>query len=229
ARDAWPTVPVGVNLGKNADTPLDAAEDDYRAVARAVTPYADYLAVNVSSPNTVGLRGLQEPERLRALLEAVIMDASGLPVLVKLAPDLSDASLRSAAAVAQRAGVAGIVATNTTLGRAGLRHDPGAPGGLSGRPLALRSREVLAVLRPETDLPIVSVGGIDGPEEAVARLRAGADLLQLYTGLIYEGPGLIARIHDGIVAEMARVGATGLDDLRRSHDPRSSDVLAGRT
>ncbi len=216
---AWPDVPVGVNLGKNAATPFASAADDYRTVARLAAPWADWLAINVSSPNTEGLRGLQDADRLRDLVAAVVEDADGTPVLVKLGPDLDEEAASAAARVVEAAGAAGLIATNTTVARAGLRHDPGRPGGLSGRPLQLRARATLRTLRAATDLPIVSVGGIDGPEEALARIVAGADLLQLYTALIYDGPGLVARVHDGLIRELDRTGATSLRELRRLAPP----------
>ncbi len=219
-RDAWPDVPVVVNVGKSREVPLEHATDDYLTSIRTLLPYADAIAINVSSPNTPGLRDLQDDEPFEELLRAVREAAGATPVLVKLAPDLSDRSLGRLAALCEATEVDGIVATNTTVGRAGLKLDPGAPGGLSGRPLALRAMQVLRVLRRSTSLPIVSVGGIDGPAEAIRRLEAGADLLQIYTGLIYEGPGLPRRIADGLVAELDRRGLSHVGELRS--DPRGA-------
>lgn len=215
-RGAWPDAPVGVNLGKNKTTPLDRAADDYRAVAAAMAPYADFLVVNVSSPNTPGLRDLQDEARLRELVAAARDGAPDRPVLVKLAPDLTDAALVGIAEHAPAWGVRGLVVTNTTLSRAGLRVNPGAAGGLSGRPLAARSRHVLQLLRPATDLPLVSVGGIDGPAEALRRFEAGADLVQVYTALIYEGPRMAVRILDALIEELERRGLQHVRELRTS-------------
>jgi dihydroorotate dehydrogenase len=184
---------VGINLGKNKETPLERAADDYVAALDATRTVADYWVVNVSSPNTPDLRRLQSREYLADLLGRVRKEAYRVPVFVKLSPDLDDAGLADAAEATRSAGCAGIIATNTTLARPdGLAFE----GGLSGRPLAARAREVLVRLRELVgpDLPLVSVGGIDSPAEARARLAAGADLVQIYTGLIYEGPGLIAGI-----------------------------------
>lgn len=219
-RDAWPDVPVVVNVGKSREVPLEHATEDYLTSIRTLLPYADAIAINVSSPNTPGLRDLQDEAPFEALLRAVRTSAGETPVLVKLAPDLSDRSLRRLAELCEATSIDGIVATNTTVGRAGLRLDPGAPGGLSGPPLAPRARQVLAVLRASTSLPIVSVGGIDGPAEAIRRLEAGADLLQIYTGLIYEGPGAPRRIADGIAAELDRRGLHHVRELR--NEPRTA-------
>jgi len=213
-RGAWPDVPVIVNVGKSREVPIEDATHDYLTSVRTLLPYADAIAINVSSPNTPGLRGLQDEAPFEALLRAVRAAAGDTPVLVKLAPDLSDRSLRRLAALCEETSMHGIVATNTTVSRAGLRLDPGASGGLSGPPLAPRALQVLRVLRGATALPIVSVGGIDGPAEAIRRLEAGADLLQVYTGLIYEGPGLPRRIADGIADELDRRGLRHVRELR---------------
>lgn len=214
---AWPDVPVGVNVGKTFDTPLEEAEADYRASVRAVRAVADYLVINVSSPNTPGLRTLQGPSRLPALLAAVRQEAVGVPVLVKVAPDLEDAELVALAGLAERHGASGLIAVNTTVARPFLgAEDPGEPGGLSGRPLAPRARAVLRLLRGATSLPLVSVGGVDGPQEAWDRLEAGATLVQLYTPLIYAGPALVARIVRGLERELDRSGAPSLEAWRRA-------------
>jgi dihydroorotate dehydrogenase len=182
---------VGINLGKNRDTPLPRAAEDYVAALDATRSVADYFVVNVSSPNTPHLRDLQTRAYLEELLGHVCAAAAGTPVFVKLSPDLEPRQLSDAVEACQTAHAAGIVLVNTTLSRPeGVCFD----GGLSGRPLAARAREVLAEARRRTDLPLISVGGIDSPDEARARLDAGASLVQVYTGLIYEGPGLVARI-----------------------------------
>lgn len=192
---------IGLNLGKNKDTPLDSAAEDYLALMRLFAPLADYLAINVSSPNTVGLRRLQGRDMLESLLGAVAqerqMSKVKCPVLVKLAPDLSDEELDDALDVILRTGMDGVIATNTTLGREGLRsRHREESGGLSGRPLRVRSEAALArvVKRLEGRLPVVSVGGIMSPEDAKRRLEMGAALVQVYTGLVYAGPGLVNKI-----------------------------------
>lgn len=217
-RGAWPDVPVGLNLGKTKNVPLERAAEDYLASLRELAAFADYLVVNVSSPNTPGLRDLQDESRLAELVHAVGEAARPLPLLVKLSPDLSDRALAACATIAERQGAAGLVAVNTTVSRAGLRVDPREGGGLSGPALAPRARSALRVLRGATSLPIVSVGGIDSPAEAIRRLEAGADLLQLYTGLVYEGPGLIPRILAGILAEMEARGLAGTTGFRGGAD-----------
>jgi dihydroorotate dehydrogenase len=199
-RTAWPSPRVGVNIGKSKAAPDDRAADDYATSARLLAPYADYLVVNVSSPNTPGLRDLQAVERLRPVLEAVrhAADAAAkrrVPLLVKIAPDLADEDVLAVADLAIELGLDGVVATNTTISRSGLRSDPtgvaqvGA-GGLSGAPLKERSLEVLRLLRTHAveALTLVSVGGVETPEDVEERLRAGATLVQAYTGLIYGGP-----------------------------------------
>ncbi len=200
-----PSFVLGVNLGKSKDTPLEEAAEDYVALLRRFLPLADYLAINVSSPNTVGLRRLQGREMLEGLLGRIAREraahaagSSGRkPVLVKLAPDLSEEELDDALEVILRTGMDGVIATNTTLGRAGLRSARREEaGGLSGEPLRARSEAVLrqVVKRLDGRLPTVSAGGIMSPEDAKARLEAGAALVQIYTGLVYAGPGLVKDI-----------------------------------
>jgi dihydroorotate dehydrogenase len=205
ARDKKAGDVVGINLGKNRDTPLEHAADDYVAALDATREVADYWTVNVSSPNTEGLRELQRKGPLTELLSKVRGGAGAVPVFVKLSPDLDDAGLDDAVAAAEAAGCAGLVATNTTLARPpGIEFD----GGLSGRPLAARSREVLARLRARTRLPIVSVGGIDGPEEARARLAAGADLIRS-TARSSSVARASRRRSSGVFPETAPAGALG--------------------
>lgn len=198
-------VPVGVSIGKNKATPVERAVDDYLTCVDALDGLADYLAVNVSSPNTPGLRTLQDAAPLGELLAATVARTRELataasrgqavPVLVKLAPDLTDEALDQALQVALAAGVRGIVATNTTLSREGVaaadRSVAQEAGGLSGAPLARRAREVVARIRRESDLPVIGVGGITTADDARAMVDAGADLVQLYTGLVYAGPALV--------------------------------------
>jgi dihydroorotate dehydrogenase len=195
------SVVLGVNLGKNKDTPLETAADDYVTLMRTFTPLADYLAINISSPNTVGLRRLQGREMLEGLLGAIAQERRTSkvkrPILVKIAPDLDDEELDDALGVILDAGMDGVIATNTTLARDGLRSKhQGETGGLSGRPLTVRSEEVLdkVVKRLEGHIPVVSVGGIMSPDDAKRRIDKGAALVQVYTGLVYAGPGLVKQI-----------------------------------
>lgn len=192
---------LGVNLGKNRETPLEEALQDYLTLVHIFAPLADYLVVNVSSPNTLGLRDLQAAPRLEALLrglqEARREHSPAPPLLVKLAPDLSEAELEESLAVILEQGVDGLILTNTTLERPALRsRHAGERGGLSGAPLTLRSRELLAWVarRVHGRLTLISVGGILDAAEARRRLELGADLIQIYTGLVYRGPGLIREI-----------------------------------
>ncbi len=197
------TTVLGINIGKNADTPVEAAADDYEACLRKVHRWAGYVTVNISSPNTKNLRDLQDAERLRGLLQRLARVRAELahqegrraPMLVKLAPDLEPAELRRIAAQARVSGVDGLIATNTTVQRPGLggaRH-AGEAGGLSGAPLKPLALKALQVLRRELgrDFPLVGVGGILCGEDAAERRAAGADLVQIYTGFIYRGPELV--------------------------------------
>jgi dihydroorotate dehydrogenase len=196
---------IGVNIGKSRVVEVDDAIADYLVSTRLLAPHADYLVVNVSSPNTPGLRGLQELDRLAPLLEAVRDAAGAVPVLVKIAPDLSDDEARRIAGLVVRLGLAGIVATNTTLSREGLRTDPAVveaagAGGLSGAPLAPRALELLHVLRAAVppDLCIISAGGVDSAEDVAGRLAAGATLVQGYTAFLYRGPLWARQINRGL-------------------------------
>ncbi|THG33449.1 quinone-dependent dihydroorotate dehydrogenase [Naasia lichenicola] len=205
-----PSLPViGVNIGKSRVVEVDDAEADYRRSARTLAPLADYMVVNVSSPNTPGLRGLQELDRLEPLLVAVREEIGSVPLLVKIAPDLQDEEIVHLAQLAVRLGLDGIIATNTTISREGLRSDPSriesaGAGGLSGRPLAARALEVLRLLRSvvPADLCLISVGGVDTSADVRERLAAGATLVQGYTAYLYRGP-FWAR---GINRELAKYG-----------------------
>jgi len=194
-------VVIGVNLGKNNDTPLENAADDYLSLMRTFASLADYLAINVSSPNTVGLRRLQGREMLEKLLGQIAVERGAWsvkrPILVKLAPDLSDEELDDAIDAILHTGMDGVIATNTTLGREGLRSKHREEsGGLSGIPLRVRSEAVLreVVKRVAGRIPVISVGGVMSPEDAKRRLDIGAALVQVYTSLVYAGPGLVQKI-----------------------------------
>ena len=203
-RDAglWPRVPVGANIGKNKDTPNDAAEGDYLRCVLALTSLVDSFTVNVSSPNTPDLRALQEPARLQRLLDAVVSAARPRPVFLKLAPDLGPGALAEAVDVAAISGCAGVITGNTTITRPGETGRTGESGGLSGGPLYPLARAQIAVALKAADgrLPVIGVGGISSPEAAAELLDLGCAALQVYTGLIYEGPGLPARLHRALAA-----------------------------
>lgn len=209
-------VPIGVNIGKTKVTPPGKAADDYAESARILGPLAAYLVVNVSSPNTPGLRDLQSVESLRPILTAVLAQTS-TPVLVKIAPDLADQDIDDIADLAVELGLAGIVATNTTVSRDGLA-TPGVDalgaGGISGAPVAARSAEVLRRLyaRVGDRLVLISVGGIETADDAWERIVSGASLLQGYTGFVYGG-GLWAKtIHDGIARRLHENGFRSLTE-----------------
>lgn len=217
-------VPVGISIGKsrvvNADD-LDAVVADYVEALEAVRDAADFLVVNVSSPNTAGLRAMQAKDAARALLGALAPRTAGKPMLVKIAPDLDDAGLEAIVAAAMEAQLAGVVATNTTTARVGLatstaRLAAAGPGGLSGPPLRDRAvdivRRVRAMLGKQAT--VIGVGGVERAEHAMALVRAGADLVQMYTGFIYEGPGAPSTIAKGLVAMVEREGAKSIRELR---------------
>jgi len=181
-------IPLGISLGKSKVTPLDEAVEDYRRSFEVLREHGDYFAVNVSSPNTPGLRELQEKSFLDGILAEL---KGGPPVLVKIAPDLSDPAIAELLEVCAARGVAGIIATNTTIA-----HD-GPAGGLSGAPLAARAREVVSFVHKESGLPIIGVGGIMSADDAKRMFDAGASLIQLYTGFVYHGPALVRRCARG--------------------------------
>jgi len=203
---------VGGNIGKNKATPNERAEEDYVACLETLYPYVDYFVVNVSSPNTPGLRALQEKEPLRKLMERVVAITRAKdrtkPVLLKIAPDLTQDQLDDVIDILKSTGTAGVIATNTTISR-DLLSTPekevasiGA-GGLSGMPVRERSNDIIRYLREKLGpgYPIIGVGGIMSPEDAVEKLKAGADLVQVYTGFVYEGPGFVKRILKGVLGQ----------------------------
>jgi dihydroorotate dehydrogenase len=186
---------IGVNIGKSKITELVDAVSDYEYSTKSLAPAADYIAVNVSSPNTPGLRSLQDVDQLEPILEAVSREALGKPVLVKIAPDLEDSAVIEVAVLVRKLGLAGVIATNTTVSREGLvapmkQVDSYGAGGLSGQVLAARAKEVLVLLRKELgpQFAVISVGGVVSGEDVLERLKLGADLVQGYTGFVYQGP-----------------------------------------
>jgi dihydroorotate dehydrogenase len=215
---------VGVNIGANKDSADRIG--DYVAGIRRFYPLASYFTANISSPNTPGLRDLQARESLRELLSQVLRARddeaakAGIrrPVFLKIAPDLTEAGLDDIAAEVKAHPLDGLIVSNTTLSRTGLRDtkNSGEAGGLSGAPLFERSTIVLAKMRAKVgpDLPIIGVGGVDSADTAIAKIRAGADLVQLYTGLIYRGPGLPGEILKGMSQRLKREGVTNIRDLR---------------
>jgi dihydroorotate dehydrogenase len=195
-RGTWSTVPIGANVGKSKVTPPEEAPADYATSVRRLRGLFDWFTVNVSSPNTPGLRALQDADALRALLPGVLEAAGGSPVFLKLAPDLADEALVAAVELCRELGVSGVVATNTTLRRDGLSRDPGEAGGLSGRPLWPLARQRIAlVLQAAGPLPVIGVGGIERADQVRELLDLGCAAVQLYTSFVYEGPGLPARLH----------------------------------
>lgn len=196
---------IGGNIGKNKVTPNESAFDDYKECWKVLDPVVDYFVINVSSPNTPGLRELQEKEPLRQLLSGIktlsLTSPKPKPILLKIAPDLAEEQLLDIVDILQSTGTDGVIATNTTISRSGLntpieKISTIGAGGLSGAPVQNRSNEVIKFLRAKLGpkYPIIGVGGILSPEDARVKLQAGADLLQVYTGFVYEGPGMVKKI-----------------------------------
>ena len=228
AQNRWPKHPVGINLGKSKTTPLAEAAQDYAYSLRALWPHADFFVVNVSSPNTPNLRQLQDKTALDEILAALHETNNGLakshptpraalPILVKVAPDLSFEALDEILELAGPRQIAGIVATNTTITRptsddSHLQKIYSEAGGLSGRPLSTRSTEIIRHIRRQTRgrLPIIGVGGIFNAGDAWEKIIAGASLVQLYTGLVFEGPGAIRKIVDGLRLKLKSNGFNSL-------------------
>src|SRR5437868_775699 len=188
----WPRIPVGINIGKSRATPLERAGEDYLYSLRKLHAHADYIALNISSPNTPGLRELQRPKQLAELLALLKGELIGKPLLIKIAPDLEFSALDELIAVCEQEGVAGIIATNTTLDHSALADDQ--EGGLSGTPLREKSTAIVRHLTSKTKLAIVGCGGISDAESAREKIQAGAKLLQIYTGFVYRGPSLIREL-----------------------------------
>ncbi len=238
ARERGVRTPVGVSIGKGRDTPLESAVGDYSRLLWELHPYADYFAINVSSPNTPGLCGLQAKVALLQLLGelAQVREAAcpGTPLLVKIAPDLSFREVDDVLDVIISCGIDGVIATNTTVGRDGLngrRSLWSMSGGLSGAPLRGTATEIIRHIYRQTQgcLPIVGVGGVNSANTALEKIRAGASLVQVYTGLIYQGPGLVKLINRGLARKLDEFGVSNLAQLvgtsrgrnkrRRAHRP----------
>jgi dihydroorotate dehydrogenase len=196
--DSWPRIPVGLNIGKSKVTPLEEATGDYLYSFEKLFPFGDYFVLNVSSPNTPGLRKLQDCAALDELLGAIQRANRGKPVLLKIAPDLEFAQIEEIMELVGAHKLAGIVATNTTLDHSPIPEPRRQQGGLSGRPLTARATEIIRFIAQRTSLPIVGVGGIFDVTDAKEKLDAGAALVQLYTGFIYRGPMLAREICRGL-------------------------------
>jgi dihydroorotate dehydrogenase len=191
---------VGINIGKSKTTPLEQATDDYLYSFRILRDFADYITLNISSPNTPGLREFQEPEKLSALLHAIGEEAGTAPkpLVVKISPDLSGAEVKAILAVCEDNGVSGIIATNTTLDHSSIVPQLDQAGGLSGAPLRDKSTALVREINARSTIPVIASGGICDAESAREKFQAGAQLIQLYTGLVYRGPQLLREIMDSL-------------------------------
>ena len=221
ARDQWPSHPVGINLGKSKVTPLEEAAEDYAFSFRTLQGLADFFVVNVSSPNTPNLRQLQDKSALDEILKTLREVDSQTPLLIKIAPDLTNEAIDDVLDLAATHSLAGIVATNTTIERpdtddAACQKTYAETGGLSGAPLRDRSTEVIEHIHRHTEgqLPIIGVGGIFTAADAWEKIAAGASLLQVYTGLVYEGPSIAGDIVSGLKARMEKEGVRTLAEIR---------------
>jgi dihydroorotate dehydrogenase len=190
----WPKIPVGINIGKTKVVAFEEATVDYVESFRRLQKIGDYFVLNVSSPNTPGLRKLQEKGAIGGLFQAIQRESQGKPLLVKIAPDLTRGQVDDILVLAQEHQLAGIIATNTTTDLQTVPDKKRQPGGLSGKPLRTRSLEILRHIRRQCSLPVISVGGIMNADDARERFDAGAELIQLYTGFVYRGPGLLREI-----------------------------------
>ncbi len=216
-----PRLRIGINIGKNKNTPNERAVEDYVRTIDVLHPFADYFAINVSSPNTEGLRNLQESGTLKSLVEQVVARvthsaARPIPVLVKISPDTAENDLLRSVEAAIEGGAQGVIATNTTVSRPALESRSGAneAGGLSGQPLRATANSISKLLFRHfgTRVPIIGVGGIFTADDAYERIRSGAALVQVYTGLIYEGPGMIQQMMAGLVERLTRDGFSRIDE-----------------
>jgi len=219
ARKIKPRAVLGINLGKTKSAPIDDALNDYLYSFSKLSAYGDYFVLNVSSPNTPELRKLQEKSRLIELFEGVQrVNTSRKPLLVKVSPDLTLDELDDVLDVALQSGVSGLIATNTTLSREGVLTPTIETGGLSGAPLRQRSLQMIRRIRRITEgkLPIIGVGGIFTSDDVVETMKAGADLVQIYTSLVYEGPTLVKRINQGLIAYCQKEGLSSVSELSPS-------------
>jgi dihydroorotate dehydrogenase len=196
----WPGVPVGINIGKSRTTPLERATDDYLYSFRLVCDFADYITLNVSSPNTPSLRELQEPAALSRLLHAIRSEPGSVtkPVLVKISPDLSPIELEAVLATCEENGVAGIIATNTTLDHSSIQPELDEEGGLSGAPLCDKSTALVRSIAANSKIPVIASGGVCDAKSAREKFDAGAQLIQLYTGFVYRGPQLLRELMEAM-------------------------------
>lgn len=211
-----PKIPLGINLGKSKITPLDEAGADYAASFAELKQFASYVVINVSSPNTPGLRELQQLESLRTILDAMAPAESDPPILIKIAPDLDDADLIEIAHMTAELPVAGLIATNTTIDKAVLKRDWNEAGGISGAPLKTRANDVLRLLRAE--LPagkvLIGVGGVFNGSDVIEKLRLGADLVQIYTGWVYGGPSTVPKMLLELLSECDKLGLKSIKELQ---------------
>jgi dihydroorotate dehydrogenase len=196
----WPAVPVGINIGKSRTTPLERAADDYLYSFRLLRDFADYITLNVSSPNTPGLRELQEPAALSRLLHAIRSERGPVatPIVVKISPDLSSVELEAILAACEENGVAGIIATNTTLDHSSIPSELDEEGGLSGAPLQEKSTALVRSIVASSKISVIASGGILDANSAREKFEAGAQLVQLYTGFVYRGPQLLRELMEAM-------------------------------
>ena len=212
-REPLPEVPVGINIGKSKSTPLADAADDYQYTYERVAEAGDYFVVNVSSPNTPGLRELQDRAALEEILDALAA-AGADPLLVKLSPDLPEPAVEDALGVVDDLGLDGVIATNTTTTRPNSLQSPqqAERGGLSGKPIASMATERVRFVAERTDVPVIGVGGVSDAKSTYEKIRAGASVVQLYTALVYEGPALAREINEGILDLLERDGFDSVQD-----------------
>lgn len=214
-KNAKPKIPIGVNIGKSKSTPNENAFLDYSAAFEKLAPYGDYFVINISSPNTPGLRQLQDKQNIRTILRAVqAVNHHSKPVLVKVSPDLSFEAIDELVEVGLQEKIAGFVATNTTVSRQNLPADIPSEGGISGRPIRERSTEVIRRIKQRGGhkICVIGCGGIFSADDAFEKILAGATLLQLYTGLIYEGPSIVKDINQGLLSKMRRAGIASIEE-----------------
>jgi len=212
-REPQPDVPLGINIGKSKSTPLEEAAEDYLYTYERVADAGDYFAVNVSSPNTPGLRSLQNREALEDIL-GTLKDAGAEPLLVKLSPDLPEKAIEEALGVVDDLELDGVIATNTTTSRPDSLRNPNKveTGGLSGKPIENEATNLIRFIAERTDAPIVGVGGISDAEGAYEKIRNGASIVQLYTGLVFEGPAIARDINQGLLELLDRDGFDSIED-----------------